>query len=1406
MRRREFRVHLRKCILIMLALSVVACVAGAGSPTADERIRDSSLNPEYVSWRSGFLRIRPEEEALLKGEAPMTVCYRKVFELPAAPREAALVFFMQGRGGYRITANDRTLSEPREGVLQLGALQTFDVTEVLRPGRNVITFSRSCQAWTHSWLSVEGIAHCEDGSTARILTDGWEGGWNLPDGWRNPDAAPEGMGPVEEYNRPLRGAPDNIFRRPYLGPIRVTPADHDSREPMPDPIYDEGKGIRLEVALLNRQQAEPQPVLTAEIFDERNRTALGTETLSLWKDGALDLQGRLELEPLPQGAYRIRFRLTQGEEEVDRRDYEIAVVGQIPQRVVQGTDYKDGLDLKAVWHVNCAAEPKEGTFVASNANFVRRDPELWKELETEIIRSPAGAYRQLVRNGNMDFFSYRYTVQNLFKPHLAVVRWPDDARRSFICHVTEKSSGYPESRRYRYFHNYGYQRAEASVITNNDLLPKRSNRMRDLHLLFWPNAAEGAVTVCNVRGAEKPAAAASMTIYEITNDIPALQVADAGDRWIGYQSERGPWTLASNCYAGPLGPYFLTHLGLRDHPEFLHNWYGTVENWIKAMKFAGQNLYLMGHFMYQGSLYPSELWRHGYNQNAYSGGDVIRDNLPLMLRMFERNEMVMVSNLEHLTVPALVAKQPTPQKIRDGVEHRFMVGRWGTLCPLHSSRHGGSGFSEGDVRWPAVNYFHPENQERLIAFVEEPAKRYGRFPAWKGVCILLSRVFGPMDPALLRDDEPLNWGYEDYTINLFEEETGIDVPVDPETPERFELRCHWIRENVKEEWIEWRCSRYTDLLLRMRDAVRKHRPDAKFYIILGEPMDRGILDGHWDNPEEITRQTLREFGFDLAALRNERRIVVNQTYSVVGSGMTFARGPEDQAWREQTMNQDFQNLFANDNRGGAFIKGSIPHYGNYTFPEDKWLWTSVRNRQGYFWSTFLTETFVNVMARSDPTWMPHTWMDVSQSMGRWHDHRIFARAYRTLPNGDYERLAGNGLDRGIWVSQLEKDGSAWLYAANLHWWAKEVTLRFPERAQVRDLIRNEPVKMVDGAWRFHLDPYSVQTIKVEGARRAVLSAEVEIPGRELRTVLLPETRRLISEHEEMLSRARLREKEMQHLDVWPRVVEFGELLAGMRNALDSERVARAYDLAIDWRTQLRHRELRQKLVEAVPFLVIGPFGDERLTDSDQAAAPPERSAAPLSVPFLNEFAPPLERLGYLAEDFAVVPDRDYAGYDDAEVEWREEWQTGRLRFDTIEAPERHWTVVYAAAEIYCPEKRSGHMEITTDAPAVHGWLNRRLWLHRPLPTDAPPPGERRFAQGGFHLNRGWNTILFKVLYRPGISLKLRMMHTGSRPFQPMTDLLYRLPGSEPDEPDEDPDKEKDDFEIRLPEAGPPAAP
>ena len=1138
-------------VWFLMALLVSACWADIA--TQQERIRNSGLNPELCNWRGEHICVLPPAQR--KETAPET-CFRYDFQLPTAPRQAA-VTLQTHRRHCTVFVNGKVLLGPGAA---LNGARHLDLTSHLHAGHNVIAVRAEVAAKDSEHilqpesipLLGEGIVFCQDGSTVRLLTDtSWRGGLDLPEGWYQPETDPTAFKHVTSRGVAKWDPWFVFYNPPYYGPIQVAPVGEKN------PIFDEEKPVQFKVALLNvPQRGKPSPALTYTVFDERRRKTVGQGAIDLSPAGKFDLAGSMRHRPLPAGAYSFRFVLTSLGQEVGRRDYEIVSVGKIKQRLVEGTHYEEGLELKKVWSVDCTADPEPGQFLACDSGG--------KEVETEVVEGPAGRYRALVKNRGFTSFAYRFKVQQLFVPHLVVVEWPDDADRAILAQVHEGTTMIPSA---WVKANAGYQRCEASVICTDEH-PVRTNRLQKLHLLYWPNEEEAAIHIWNASGGKAPAAAARITVYQIMNDLPALRIADAGERMIGYHTERGPFTMVTTYYAGPLGAFFgfkVPGWSMGNDPEFYRDWYTTTENMIKRMRFSGQNMYLMGHFMYRGVLYPSKTFPPNYGTHYSEGW---RDYIALILRMFGRNKLNLVSGIEYVHNPDLIAQftATLEEVIQKGAPTIYSINKDASVSALHGYAH-----------WGGLNYFHPRVQEDILRMVDELVELYKGCPAWRGIAFILSRNFGPMS-AVEAQGDPLDYGYEDYTIELFQKETGIKIPVDAKDPERFQKRYGWLMANAKQKWIDWRCRQYTGLFRKIRDRVLRGRPDLKLYLMNYEPMSFTnqieSVAGHLDDPAAM-RDAVKRFGFDPEVLKKERGIVISYSYLTPGSPFTQMRRPgtfshqaRSRVWRELVHSQSWNDLFANDGKGGAYIWTGIPHYGYKAIPKGKWLFEYSSIRQGYFWPRFVNDAFVNALVRSNPTWMPHTWMDMVESGGRLHEMRLFARAYRSLPNGKYQRLSGNGLDKNIWVERTWAESAEYAYAANPHWWEAEVTLNFASGAKVHDLIKDRPVTLKSGTWSFRLGPYEVQTFQIKGAgsvrSSAIQAAQVRVAeqaAKKAQSII----DQAMQEARKTVAAARAKETALKDSPEWKTVSELEDIISEIERLNRAGDLARAYEIARSWR-------------------------------------------------------------------------------------------------------------------------------------------------------------------------------------------------------------------------------------------------
>ena len=118
-----------------------------------------------------------------------------------------------------------------------------------------------------------------------------------------------------------------------------------------------------------------------------------------------------------------------------------------------------------------------------------------------VVESGAGRYREATAKP-LSRFGYRFPIAHVGRPHLAVIRYPDDRRR-FMCVMD------------------GTCYDLSTGITSGFAYPV-SGRMREIRQVFWPRWQD-CTLVFMTWGHDEPAAVASIDIYEL-DSLPSLNL------------------------------------------------------------------------------------------------------------------------------------------------------------------------------------------------------------------------------------------------------------------------------------------------------------------------------------------------------------------------------------------------------------------------------------------------------------------------------------------------------------------------------------------------------------------------------------------------------------------------------------------------------------------------------------------------------------------------------------------------------------------------------------------------------------------------------------------------------------------------------------------------------------------
>ncbi|HSI11152.1 MAG TPA: hypothetical protein VK961_03875 [Chthoniobacter sp.] len=746
--------------------------------------------------------------------------------------------------------------------------------------------------------------------------------------------------------------------------------------------------------------------------------------------------------------------------------------------------------------------------------------------EARVAETPIGRYREADATPQSRF-GYRFAVENVGRPHLAVVRYPDDKRR--FMSVTDGTC-YDLS---------------TGVFTGPGL--PLSGGMLEIRQVFWPRWKDCSIVFTTLAGGE-PAAVATLAIYELT-DLPLQPVpGDPGDgsrRELGIQYEDPCGSAASEGAA-------------------------TFDEWLARMiayaRHSGQKSLAYPIIWYHGPVFPSQREPAHYLDIAVSPKDRTQyvrwtshpaDWVTRLLKRFWEEKLEFRGTVTLMRLGSLMERMNTDLKsIQAGAEtinnmlfndevqagtndwtREYNVGNFSKLVEYREKTGTGIGGKTDDQfpwaygekkagldRWgPIFNPLHPVVQAAVLGIVQEIADRYGSFAAFKGLS------FHMMFPSAILWFGSLKAGYDDYTVGLFAKETGIAVPVDEKAPDRFSQRYAFLTAKHREEWIAWRCRKVRDLVCAIRDILVRARGDLRVTLNIypnlvlrrEAGLDATLLSGehaiefdcHWD-----TRgRALEDEGANAARIFRGAYIFNNWVENW-GKNKWFACAPTDPQAREM-----------------AVILGQ-PADGicrmNSEYEKDGFWWDSqLRIPQVFPSGIHYMEHYAHAVAELDACRI----MRGGLYLDKAHTALIqqFALAYRALPAEKFQTV-GEKTDPVTMRTKVH-EGRCYLYLVNRDYFSVPVEIQIDVSCRVIDLATSEVIE-APAQWSLTLRPYELRSF--------ALPAEAKVRGF---TAVPPDeiVIRLKNEGEQLLERISKAHAAGKALSP-----QIDQLAAGIRRALE----------------------------------------------------------------------------------------------------------------------------------------------------------------------------------------------------------------------------------------------------------------
>jgi len=733
---------------------------------------------------------------------------------------------------------------------------------------------------------------------------------------------------------------------------------------------------------------------------------------------------------------------------------------------------------------------------------------------TAVTRTSAGAYRE-AEPKPMARFGYRFAIEHVGKPHVAIIRYPDDKRRH-MCIMDGTTYD-----------------LTTGVFTG--LEQPLSGEMQELRQVFWPRWKDCSI-VFMTWGEGEPAAASAVEIWEL-RELPALLppvgASDGPRRELGIQYEdpcgtgaaegatnreewldrvvqysrhtgQGLFVHPMAWYHGPLFPSNCEPAGAldtvtaRDRKTYMR-WTTQPEDWYAPMleKFGEEGLQFQGSLtlMRLGSLMEKMNIDLGFIK---AGADTINNML--------WNDNVQESTMDWTTTYNVRNFNSALEALKD-----VKSIRGGQLRELAYGEKVNRAYHTG----PIFNPLHPVVQEAILRFVREIGERYARFPAFKGISF---NMFASAMPWF----GSIHSGYDDYSVRLFEHETKISVPVDTEAPDRFSRRNEFLTYVCREAWVNWRCRKIRELFGTIRQTLAAARDDLRVTVTLWDetvfPNVLGdISASHQLYARQAKLELYRSAGIDMALYRDEPGLEVDLAIGNPrdrgGHGSSETGGaklpPE-----EISMYRDFDFLdqesldacHAHD-RPGAFIfncwteawgkhtwflpEPDDPNLAQVTdmdgkpaegvmrtnceYPEDGFWWdTQMRITPPFPSGVHFLEPYAHAVAELDACRITRGGLFLDKAHSE--EIRQFALAYRALPRRKFVTVGGS--TDPVAVRTLCGDARRHFYAVNRDYYPVTVLITFNrDPSDLRDLATGESVK-ASRRWRLALGPYQLRSFAV----------------------------------------------------------------------------------------------------------------------------------------------------------------------------------------------------------------------------------------------------------------------------------------------------------------------------------------
>ncbi|MBN2641726.1 MAG: hypothetical protein JXR78_08745, partial [Victivallales bacterium] len=678
--------------------------------------------------------------------------------------------------------------------------------------------------------------------------------------------------------------------------------------------------------------------------------------------------------------------------------------------------------------------------------------------EVKVVDTPIGKYRTSTRTTfempKQQGFVYNFTINNPGKPHWLEIEYPDDKPRVFFIAIDQKLDNYGWKDN-KYTQTYVLDSIGVANGINNPVTGKFAKK----RLLFWPDSKQCMVACLGYKtypGTMGPAMK-SIRIYENDGELPKLAI-NAPDGMP--QRAIGNWNEDPGM---PMGCWFNRYKA-NEGPSFSF-WHEKLKRRIEYIRFMGQNQTIFQVFTYEGDrtgLYPGIL---PFGTNVLMPGWMC-----LAAVMFEREQIpfyIQFNDL-HAGVSQMVGldkcSKDNFEAAAKGIDAIEMMTSDGTFVYSKNS----------SISSVNLNFLCPTVREAHLKRIRFYRDQFDRYDAFKGISYWINM-------GLHFKNEKT--GYGDYTISLFEKESGIKIPVNDKGMSRYGKRYKYLisDRNLWNKWINWRCAKVKEFLLALTKELNAGRHKALKIILplkTNTSETQFIQNNIADYPKRIDIDAgFKEMGIDVASLSSEPSLII-EPVSAPNYALLYKKGEKqnlDAFWYSKNFAQCLlDNKFPAmmlSRHANMEVYRVDPVIKKYWWPRGYWG----NNGGWHCFSTalpdnkYLPQTLAWSLANGDLRHIDHGWWG-SPENGSHERFQKFYQAYRSIPAMNFKVVSG--INDPVMIRQY-KGKSNWFYMVNMQYYKSRVKITFDSNVKITNTVFNQQLNVNGKVFEKELEPYQV---------------------------------------------------------------------------------------------------------------------------------------------------------------------------------------------------------------------------------------------------------------------------------------------------------------------------------------------